>query len=81
MDFAKENEKQTQRTKHSVTRNFYSDLDLNTAGEKPSLSVLVEIFAWRMLFSFVGLNRIRNFHFFFINWVKYITTLGGAYWR
>ena len=41
MDFAKEKKKQTQRTKHSVTGDFYFDLDLNTAGEKPSLSVFV----------------------------------------
>ena len=66
MDFAKENKKQTQRTKLSVTGNFCSELDLNTAGEKPSLSVFVEIFARRTPISFVGLTRNRNFNFFLL---------------
>ena len=43
IDFALENKTQTQQTKYSVTENFYSNLDLNTAVEKPSLSVFVEI--------------------------------------
>ena len=44
IDFAIENKAQTQQTKHSVTKVFCSNLDLNTAGEKPSLSLFVEIF-------------------------------------
>ena len=40
-DFAIENETQTQQTKRSVTGIFCSNLDLNTAGEKQSLSVFV----------------------------------------
>ena len=56
-----ENETQTQQTKYSVTGIFCSKLDLNTAGEKPSLSVFVKIFFCCARFSFVGLNRTRNF--------------------
>ena len=44
IDFAIENKTQTQQAKHSVTGIFCCNLDLNTAGEKPSLSVIVEIF-------------------------------------
>ena len=44
IDFAIENKTQTQQVKHSVTGVFCCNLDLNTAGEKPSLSVIVEIF-------------------------------------
>ena len=40
-DFVIENETQTQQTKHSVKGIFCSYLDLNTAGEKQSLSVFV----------------------------------------
>ena len=36
IDIAIENKTQTQQTKHSVTGVFCSDLDLNTAREKPS---------------------------------------------
>ena len=72
---------QTQKTKHSVTRIFCSNLDRNTAGEKPSFSVFVGIFIWCARFSFVGLNRTRNFHFFFTTCVRCITTLGKACWR
>ena len=43
IDFALENKTQTQQTKYSVTEIFYSKNDLNTAVEKPSLSVFVEI--------------------------------------
>ena len=42
IDFAVESK--TQQAKHSVTGIFCCNLDLNTAGEKPSLSVIVEIF-------------------------------------
>ena len=35
-DFAIENKTQTQQTEHSVTGIFCSNLDLKTAGEKPS---------------------------------------------
>lgn len=43
IDFALENKTQTQQTKYSVTEIFYSNLDLNTAVEKLSLSVFVKI--------------------------------------
>ena len=72
---------QTQKTKHSVTGIFCSNLDRNTVGEKPSFSVFVEIFIWCARFSFVGLNRTRNFHFFPTAWARCITTLGRAFWR
>ena len=41
-----ENKTQTQKTKHSVTGVFFfgHNLDLNTAGEKPSLSLFDDIF-------------------------------------
>ena len=81
IDFAVENKTQTQQTKHSLTGSFCSNLDLNTAGEKPSLSVFVKIFVWCTRFSFVGLNRTRNFHFLSTAWVRCITTLGRACWR
>ena len=81
IDFAIENETQTQQTKYSVTGVFCSSLDLKTAGETPPLAVFVEIFVWCMRFSFVGLNRARNFRFFFATWVRCITTLGRACWR
>ena len=42
-DFAIENETQTCQTKHSITGISCSNVDLNTAGEKQSLSVFVEI--------------------------------------
>ena len=35
-DFDIENKTQTQQTEHSVTGIFCSNLDLKTAGEKPS---------------------------------------------
>ena len=38
IDFAKENKTQRQQTKYSVAGIFCSNLDLNTAGEKPSSS-------------------------------------------
>ena len=64
-----ENKTQKQQTKHLETEVSFSNLDLNTAREKPpSLSVFVEIFVWFTRFSFVGLNRTRNFHFFFTTW-------------
>ena len=44
IDFPIENKTQTRWTKHSVTGVFCSNLALNSAGEKPSLSVFVEIF-------------------------------------
>ena len=44
IDFAIENKTQTQQTKYSITGGFCSSLDLKTAGEKPPLSVFVEIF-------------------------------------
>ena len=44
IDFAIENKTQTQQAKHLVTGIFCSNLDLNTAGEKLSMSVIVEIF-------------------------------------
>ena len=44
VDFAIENKTQTQQAKHLVTGIFCSNLDLNTAGEKLSMSVIVEIF-------------------------------------
>ena len=44
IDFAIENKTQTQQAKHSVTGIFCCNLDLNTAGEKLSMSVFVEIF-------------------------------------
>ena len=44
IDFAVENKTQTQQTKYLVTGIFCSSLDLKTAGEKPLLSVFVEIF-------------------------------------
>ena len=44
IDFAIENKTQTQKTKYSVTGVFCSSIDLKTAGEKPPLSVFVEIF-------------------------------------
>ena len=44
IDFAVESKTQTQQAKHSVTEIFFCNLDLNTAGEKPSLAVIVEIF-------------------------------------
>ena len=72
---------QTQKTKHSVTGIFCSNLDRNTVGEKPSFSVFVEIFIWCARFSFVGLNRTRNFHFFPTAWARCITILGRAFWR
>ena len=40
----KKNKTQTQQTKHSVTGDFCSNLDLNTAVEEPSLSAFVQIF-------------------------------------
>ena len=43
VDFAIEEKKQTKQTKHSVTGIFCSSLELNTAGEKLSLSIFVEI--------------------------------------
>ena len=44
IDFPIENKTQTRWTKHSVTGVFCSNLALNSTGEKPSLSVFVEIF-------------------------------------
>ena len=44
IDFAVESKTQTQQAKHSEKGIFCCNLDLNTAGEKPSLSVIVEIF-------------------------------------
>ena len=44
IDFAIENKTQTQQTNHSVEGVFCSSLDLKTAGEKPPLSIFVEIF-------------------------------------
>ena len=44
IDFAVESKTQTQQAKHSVTGIFCCNLDLNTAGEKLSMSVFVEIF-------------------------------------
>ena len=47
IDFAMENKTQKQQTKHLETEVSFSNLDLNTAREKPpSLSVFVEIFVW-----------------------------------
>ena len=79
--FAIENKTKTQQNKYSVVGVFWPRLDLKTAGEKPLLSVLVEIFVWCTRFSFIGLNRARNFYFFFATWVRCITTLGRACWR
>ena len=42
--FAIENKTKTQQNKYSVVGVFLSRLDLKTAGEKPLLSVFVEIF-------------------------------------
>ena len=81
IDFAIENKAQAQQTKRSVTGVFCSNLDLNTTGEKPSLSLFVEIFVWCSQFSFKGLNRARNFHFFFATSVRCITTFGRSCWR
>ena len=80
-DFAIENKTRTQQTKYSKTGVFCSSLDLKTAGEKPPSSAFVEIFVWCTRFSFVGLNRARNFYFIFATWVRCITTLGRACWR
>ena len=44
IDFAIENKTQTQQTNHSVKGVFCFSLDLKTAGEKPPLSIFVEIF-------------------------------------
>ena len=45
IDFAMENKTQKQQTKHLETEVSFSNLDLNTAREKPpSLSVFVQIF-------------------------------------
>ena len=79
--FAIEKKTKTQQNKYSVVGVFWSRLDLKTAGDKPLLSVFVEIFVWCTRFSFIGLNRARNFYFFFATWVRCITTLGRACWR
>ena len=39
IDFPIENKKQTQQTKHAVTGVFHHNLDLNTASEKPSVTL------------------------------------------
>ena len=39
IDFPVENKKQTQQTKHAVTGVFHHNLDLNTASEKPSVTL------------------------------------------
>ena len=80
-DFAIENKTQTRQTKHSVTGIFCPNLDLNTAGKKPFLSVFVEIFVWCTQFSFWRLNRACNLHLFSTTPVRCITTLGRACWR
>ena len=53
IDFAVENKTRRQLTNHSVTGVLCSNLDLNTAGEKPSLSVLVEILVCTQLMQLV----------------------------
>ena len=74
VDFAIENKTQTRQTKHSVTGIFGLNLDLNTAGKKPSLSVFVVIFVWCTQFSFWRLNRTRNFHLFSTTRVRCINS-------
>ena len=39
IDFPIENKKQTLQTKHAVTGVFHHNLDLNTASEKPSVTL------------------------------------------
>ena len=56
---------QTQQTKHSVAGVFCSNLELDTAGERPCLSVFVEIFVWCTRFSFVGLKPYSQLPFLF----------------
>ena len=53
IDFAVENKTRRQLTNHSVTGALCSNLDQNTAGEKPSFSVLVEIFVGTQLMQLV----------------------------
>ena len=49
IDFDIGNKSQTKQTKHLVTGDFCSNLDLNTAHKKPSWSVCVEIFVCTVL--------------------------------
>ena len=62
IDFVVENKTRRQLTNHSVTGVLCSNLDLNTAGEKPSLSVLVEIFVGTQLMQLVKKNYSDLFH-------------------
>ena len=62
IDFAVENKTRRQLTNHSVTGVLCSNLDLNTAGEKPSLSVLVEIFVCTQLMQLVEKKYSHIFH-------------------
>ena len=63
IDFAVENKTRRQLTNHSVAGVLCSNLDLNTAGEKPSLSVLVEIFVGTQLMQLVKKKHSHIFHF------------------
>ena len=62
IDFAVENKTRRQLTNHSVTGVICSNLDLNTAGEKPSLSVLVEIFVCTQLMHLVKKKYSQIFY-------------------
>ena len=80
IDFAIENKTRTKQTKHSVTGAFVLILTwtpCSQARNRPCQCFLKSSFRCAR-FSFVGLNRTRNFHFFFTTWVRCITTHGRA---
>ena len=56
IDFAIENKTQTKQTKHSVTGDFCSNLDLNTAHDQNRLSQSL----WRSSFEAVLLRRAES---------------------
>ena len=69
IDFAEENKTRRQLTNHSVAGVFCSNLDPNTAGEKPSFSVLVEIFVGTQLMELVKKKHSHIFHFLNLRYV------------